>query len=105
MTSCKAVLVACVASLSVAAGCAESGSQPGEPDDPEVEVQPAPAPVITPLAPDDGCADPATGCAQSGVIAPTTIAAPSALPARYPFWLLQMNLCNSGLAKCYEGGA
>jgi len=61
--------------------------------------------VITPIAPDDACADPATGCAQSGVIAPSIVAAPTALPTHYPFWLLQMNLCNSGLAKCYEGGA
>jgi hypothetical protein len=26
------------------------------------------------------------------------------LPARYPFWILQLNLCNSGLAGCYKGG-
>lgn len=26
------------------------------------------------------------------------------LPSRYPFWALQLNLCNSGLAGCYEGG-
>jgi hypothetical protein len=109
MTSSKAI-VACVVLLSFA-GCAESVSEPddpgdpAEPDVPVVELQPAPAPVITPLAPDDGCTDPATGCAQSGVIAPTAVAAPSALPVHYPFWVLQMNLCNSGLAKCYEGGA
>jgi hypothetical protein len=26
------------------------------------------------------------------------------LPARYPFWALQLNLCNSGFAGCYEDG-
>jgi hypothetical protein len=26
------------------------------------------------------------------------------LPSRYPFWVLQLNLCNSGLAGCYKGG-
>ena len=29
----------------------------------------------------------------------------STLPSHYPFWVLQMNLCNSGLASCYDGGA
>ena len=28
----------------------------------------------------------------------------SSLPTHYPFWVLQMNLCNSGLAGCYDGG-
>jgi hypothetical protein len=42
---------------------------------------------------------------QSGVIAPgDAIAHPAALPAKYSFWLLQMNLCNSGFASCYENG-
>ncbi len=63
---------------------------------------PGPAPVV--IA-DDDCADPSTGCAQSGVIAPTTPVATTALPARYPFWVLQLNLCNSGIAKCFQGGA
>lgn len=27
-----------------------------------------------------------------------------ALPAGYQFWNLQLNLCNSGFASCYEGG-
>lgn len=29
---------------------------------------------------------------------------PAALPPDYQFWNLQLNLCNSGLAGCYEGG-
>lgn len=115
MTSCKAVLVLCVLAVSFAAGCAESAGPevpaPGEvppvetpPDemapepDPELEPEPAPPPVIVPV----GACDAAAGCA-SGVIAPTT-AVSEVLPGHYPFWALQLNLCNSGVAKCYEGG-
>jgi hypothetical protein len=29
---------------------------------------------------------------------------PGALPTGYQFWTLQLNLCNSGIAGCYEGG-
>jgi hypothetical protein len=77
----------------VAAGCAAAA--PGSPDD---------------IDPHD-CADREGPCVQSGVITPdvaTRIAAPAAapnsLPTHYPFWVLQMNLCNSGLASCYDGG-
>jgi hypothetical protein len=65
-----------------------------------------------------GCADREGPCAQSGVVTPSrgaklaadggaaasTGAAASSLPTRYPFWVLQLNLCNSGLAGCYDGG-
>jgi len=123
MTSSKAVIVACVAAL-VLAACAESGPISPEPGagpgiDEPVPAEPAPeeptpeasgpaVPDSGPVIPsDDACSDPA-GCAQHGVIEPTTPAdpsQPSALPGRYPFWVLQLNLCNSGIAKCYEGGA
>jgi hypothetical protein len=55
------------------------------------------------------CTEGAGSCVLSGV----AVSAPdeaelggvaTSLPARYPFWVLQMNLCNSGFAGCYEGG-
>lgn len=55
------------------------------------------------------CADPDGPCVVSGS---TTIAESAeggvraeSLPSRYAFWALQLNLCNSGLAGCYENGA
>jgi endonuclease/exonuclease/phosphatase family metal-dependent hydrolase len=39
-----------------------------------------------------------------GAMAGPARGAPTALPGGYPFWTLQMNLCNSGVASCYEGG-
>jgi len=51
--------------------------------------------------------DCAGACVVSGVATSdqaTVVAAPSALPTHYPFWVLQMNLCNSGIASCYDGG-
>ena len=58
----------------------------------------------------EDCSDHAGSCVVSGVTAPPLAAgAPGVitnnLPAHYPFWVLQMNLCNSGVASCYEGGA
>jgi hypothetical protein len=63
-------------------------------------------------APVADCSDREGPCVQTGVITPDTDAkleagvAPraAALPTHYPFWVLQMNLCNSGLASCYDGG-
>lgn len=40
---------------------------------------------------------------QSGFAAPAQVGT-RALPPGYEFWVLQLNLCNSGLAGCYEGG-
>jgi hypothetical protein len=40
----------------------------------------------------------------SGPVGPNALAGPNALPAGYPFWELQMNLCNSGFASCYQSG-
>lgn len=34
----------------------------------------------------------------------TGVATPSVLPPGTRMWVLQLNLCNSGLAGCYEGG-
>jgi hypothetical protein len=94
MTLRKTVLVAYaftaapLLSLSLSSGCAEPG-----PDEPGAGITP-------------DCTDGA--CVQTGVLAPTAGAdgaiKPDALPARYPLWILQMNLCNSGLASCYDGG-
>jgi endonuclease/exonuclease/phosphatase family metal-dependent hydrolase len=58
------------------------------------------------------CADEEGPCLASGATATPDlgaklqvgVAATSALPAHYPFWVLQLNLCNSGIAKCYDGG-
>jgi hypothetical protein len=44
---------------------------------------------------------------ESGLAAPKTPDAenaPASLPSGYAFWELQMNLCNSGVAPCYEDG-
>jgi endonuclease/exonuclease/phosphatase family metal-dependent hydrolase len=74
-----------------AIGCAaeEPGAEPG-------------------AAPGEDCAAPGA-CVASGVVTSpgeAALAGPiaGALPSRYPFWVLQLNLCNSGLASCYEGG-
>jgi hypothetical protein len=58
------------------------------------------------------CSDREGPCVQTGVITPdidTKVeagldAVSHALPTHYPFWVLQLNLCNSGLAGCYDGG-
>lgn len=73
-------------------GCAESG--------PEVTGDPA---VL-----DDTCSEADGTCVRTGMIAPSADAdtiVRDALPSHYPFWILQLNLCNSGVAKCYDGGA
>lgn len=38
------------------------------------------------------------------VSTPAGAARAAALPGGYPLWTLQLNLCNSGIASCYEGG-
>ena len=62
------------------------------------------------------CADPLGQCVVSGSSVPEEIGSgdleseatagveSNALPSRYPFWVLQLNLCNSGFAGCYENG-
>ena len=59
------------------------------------------------------CTDQEGACVQSGAIAAPDVdgkieaglaAIASSLPTHYPFWVLQLNLCNSGLAGCYDGG-
>lgn len=76
------------------AGCATAGES--TPDDPQA----------------GDCADREGPCVQTGAITPDRDAklelglAPraSSLPLHYPFWVLQLNLCNSGIASCYDGG-
>lgn len=42
---------------------------------------------------------------SKGFAAPRQAAvSPATLPSGYPMWVLQLNLCNSGLAGCYEDG-
>jgi len=84
-----------VAVALVFAGCAAAGAD---------------APTENPGSQD--CTDQEGPCAQTGVLTPDLAtkleagvsAAATSLPARYPFWVLQMNLCNSGFAGCYDGG-
>jgi hypothetical protein len=57
----------------------------------------------------EDCEEGAGSCVRTGVVAGDPGAAQSrdvagALPSRYPFWVLQLNLCNSGFAGCYQGG-
>jgi hypothetical protein len=88
-----------VCSLSIAA-CAAATSDPSAPSGPAQD-----------------CTDREGSCVQSGVVQTPSvdakldtaletgsIAAPRAIPSGYPFWVLQLNLCNSGLASCYDGG-
>jgi hypothetical protein len=90
MHACKIAVV-----TALAAGCAAAGTE-------------SPADTSNP----QDCTDREGPCVQSGVITPDVdtkldvglAAAASALPTRYPFWVLQLNLCNSGLAGCYDGG-
>jgi endonuclease/exonuclease/phosphatase family metal-dependent hydrolase len=95
MHVCRAAVIACA---SLIAGCAAAGGTD------------APAPAD----PED-CGDREGPCVQTGTVAtpdPGTkvdnddglAAVSNALPTHYPFWVLQMNLCNSGIASCYQGG-
>jgi endonuclease/exonuclease/phosphatase family metal-dependent hydrolase len=88
------LIIACALSI---VGCAAAATDP---------IAAADDPAAT------DCADREGPCTQGGGatpdldgklqvgLAPTA----AALPTHYPFWVLQMNLCNSGLAKCYDGG-
>jgi hypothetical protein len=62
-----------------------------------------------PVVLDERCSDDDGTCVRTGVIAPVAeadaVIRPEALPSRYPFWVLQLNLCNSGFAGCYDNGA
>jgi hypothetical protein len=91
MRSCNAIVATCVLFV---AGCAVADGD-------------------SPVAPDpQDCTDQEGACVQSGAIAPdvdgkiqaAVVATTSSLPTHYPFWVLQLNLCNSGLAGCYDGG-
>jgi hypothetical protein len=118
MHSTRAALVTCALFFG---GCAAGVDQPaaelpgdeGPEAPPEDQAPQSPAP-----APSD-CADQEGPCVQDGAVTtpevpekmeaeapPATPTAPvtNALPSRYPFWVLQLNLCNSGVAGCYEGG-
>jgi hypothetical protein len=94
MHSCKAAVIACALLFVGCAAAAGTTSSAGD------------------SIPED-CADLEGPCVQSGVITTPDVGkkleaglAPvaSSLPTHYPFWVLQLNLCNSGLAGCYDGG-
>jgi len=92
MRSCNAAVIA---SALLLVGCAAAAG--GDP--------------VDDTSPQD-CADREGPCVQTGAITPSVDskalaglgAVASSLPTRYPFWVLQLNLCNSGLAGCYDGG-
>jgi hypothetical protein len=50
----------------------------------------------------DGLLDARTDTIAADTAVPD--AAPTGLPSQYPFRILQLNLCNSGFAACYDGG-
>jgi hypothetical protein len=92
MRSCNAVVASCALFI---VGCAAAAGEPPTASGAE------------------DCTDQEGACVQSGAIAaPDTegkieaalTAATSSLPTHYPFWVLQLNLCNSGIAGCYDGG-
>jgi hypothetical protein len=94
MHSCKAAVVTCALFFVGCAAAAGTASSAGD------------------SIPED-CTDLEGPCVQSGVITTPDVdskveaglgAIASSLPTHYPFWVLQMNLCNSGLAGCYDGG-
>lgn len=111
--------------LAAFTGCAIS--EPGEPGEPGAADEPA-APYVAPSAEaaeaavqriDCGAGELAGECVKSGASAAqpgglTKLGQSengekaelgvASLPARYPFWALQLNLCNSGFAGCYENG-
>jgi hypothetical protein len=73
----------------------------------------AAAGTASPVGVAEDCSDREGPCVQSGVITTPDLdskvfagltAVTRSLPTHYPFWVLQMNLCNSGIASCYDGG-
>jgi hypothetical protein len=117
MRSCKAAIVACAVLF---VGCATADAPEPLVDDPTgaPSADPGGDPSTSdpstagPVAP-DRCADTEGPCEADGAITPPDVggktnagaaATTNALPARYPFWVLQLNLCNSGIAGCYDGG-
>src|SRR5215204_2495884 len=60
----------------------------------------APADPTVVSADIDGSALVVTGQSAPSASGPRT----AALPPDYPFWNLQLNLCNSGFASCYRNG-
>jgi hypothetical protein len=92
MCSCNAVVATCAL---LVAGCAVAdGESPTAPDPQDCADQEGARVQSGAIAAPD-----VDGKVQAGVIATT-----SSLPTHYPFWVLQLNLCNSGIASCYDGG-
>lgn len=59
-----------------------------------------PAPAGPAFVGVDGSSAVVTGSGAPSMVDART----AALPPDYPFWNLQLNLCNSGIASCYEDG-
>ena len=88
-----------------AIGCVAEVPAEGE----ELAAVPAESPARGPARED--CAGGSGPCVLSGVAVSAPAGAAAApgelagvLPTHYPFWVLQLNLCNSGFAGCYKGG-
>src|SRR6185295_4131857 len=105
MHASKAAVLACTLLI---AGCANPGAQ-APADDPSEDLNDDSS--GDPVSED--CTDQEGPCTQGGAVttpAPgetvDTGSAPVAnsLPTHYPFRVLQLNLCNSGVAGCYQGG-
>jgi hypothetical protein len=123
MHSCRAAIVAYALSI---VGCATAAGTdtptedpgpdqvPGDPstDDPGTGAPSPGDPSAGSSGPQD-CTDQEGPCVASGAVttpgaddktgAGSAVTANS-LPTHYPLWVLQLNLCNSGIAKCYDGG-
>jgi hypothetical protein len=88
-----AMIVCCVIGVIGVIGCVA-----------EEPADPAPRGSIR-----EDCAEGAGPCVLSGVSVGDPEAAElggvaTILPSHYPFWVLQLNVCNSGFAGCYQGG-
>jgi hypothetical protein len=98
------MIVSCVLGVVGTIGCVDE--QSGE----RAEAPAAgPAEPAARAAVREDCEAGAGSCVRTGVVVSDPEAAEQgvvagALPSRYPFWVLQLNLCNSGFASCYKGG-
>jgi hypothetical protein len=85
MSAREIVWVLAAAAFAVAGGCSHAESAQG----------PLDAPIVY-----DDMEDPDAGI-DAALDAPPVM---GKLPAQYPFRVLQLNLCNSGFAACYDNG-
>ncbi len=103
LISCAAVVGLTIA-LTTGMGVADVQAASASPPTPTIGSPRASVPVSGKVTCDQGSGI-CSGARQSPT-SPTSPGravhrVPTALPSGYPFWALQMNLCNSGLASCY----